>query len=278
MPSNAFVLPPGACDCHMHIYGSALPAAADARSVPPEASTEAYRSMQATLGLERCVVVTPSTYGLDNRCTVDAVQALNEAGTTARGIAVLSPDVDAATLESLHACGIRGVRFNQTLGSTSLDDLEPLSERIAPLGWHVELLLPATLWPGIAPRLRQLPIPVVLDHFGRLPHPGVEHPGHRAIVALLETGRVWVKLSGAYLQGVEPASWAADAASMSAAYLRVAPHRLVWGSNWPHPTAHAGLHHAPEDVESLSLLRQWIGDDANLRRILVDNPATLYTF
>jgi len=159
-----------------------------------------------------------------------------------------------------------------------LDDLEPLSERIAPLGWHVELLLPAALWPGITPRLRQLPIPVVLDHFGRLPHPGVEHPGHRAIVALLETDRVWVKLSGAYLQGVEPGLWAADAASMSAAYLRAAPHRLVWGSNWPHPTAHAGLHHAPEDVESLSLLRQWIGADANLHRILVDNPAMLYSF
>ena len=126
MPSNAFVLPPGACDCHMHIYDAEFPAAADARFAPPEASTKAYRSMQATLGLERCVVVTPSTYGRDNRCTIAAMQALNEAGTMARGIAVLSSDVDAATLKSLHACGIRGVRFNQTLGSTSLDDLEPL--------------------------------------------------------------------------------------------------------------------------------------------------------
>jgi len=87
---------------------------------PPDANTT------ATLGPERCVVVTPSTYGRDNRCTIAAMQALNEAGTMARGIAVLSSDVDAATLKSLHACGIRGVRFNQTLGSTSLDDLEPL--------------------------------------------------------------------------------------------------------------------------------------------------------
>lgn len=271
-------LPPRACDCHMHIYDGRYPAAPGAPLAPPDALVPAYRALQAATGLQRCVVVTPSTYGVDNRCTIDAMRALEEAGTQARGIAVLRSDIDTAGLDALHAAGVRGVRFNQTLGRTTLDDLEPLAERIAPLGWHVELLLPATLWPGIAPRLRALPVPVVFDHFGRLPHPAVQHPGHREILNLLETGRAWVKLSGAYLQGVGRADWSADAAAMTAAMLRVAAHRLVWGSNWPHPTTHAGLHEAPGDRESLTLLQRWIGDDAGVRRVLVDNPAILYDF
>jgi predicted TIM-barrel fold metal-dependent hydrolase len=262
----------------MHIYDARFPAVPGATFTPPDASVTDYRAMQRRLGLERCVVVTPSTYGLDNRCTVHAMQALNDAGTAARGIAVLRSDIDAATLDALHVSGIRGVRFNQTLGGTSLDDLELLAERIAPLGWHVELLLPAALWPGIAARLRALPVPVVFDHFGRLPNPGVRHPGHRAILDLLESGRAWVKLSGAYLQGVAPAEWAADAAAMTEAFLRIAPHRLVWGSNWPHPSVHAGLHEAPDDAELLTLLRRWVGDDETLQRILVHNPTTLYDF
>ena len=276
--TSASLSVPGACDCHMHIYDARYAVAAVARLTPPDALVPAYRSLQAALGLERCVVVTPSTYGLDNGCTVDAVRALNDAGTAARGIAVLRSDVDGATLQQLHVAGVRGVRFNQTLGATSLDDLEPLAERIAPLGWHIELLLPATLWPDIAPRLRALRVPVVFDHFGRLPHPGAEHPGHRAILDLLETGRAWVKLSGAYLQGVGHAAWDRDAAAMAKAFLRVASHRLVWGSNWPHPSVHAGLHEAPADVELLELLYRWIPDEAAVKRVLVDNPTILYEF
>jgi len=262
----------------MHVYDARFPTEAGATLAPPDALVPAYRAVQRALGLQRCVVVTPSTYWLDNRCTVDAVRALNAAGTAARGIAVLRSDVEGAMLDALHASGIRGVRFNQTLGRTSLDDLEPLAERIAPLGWHVELLLPATAWPGISPRLRALPVPVVFDHLGRLPHPGRDHPGHRAILELLGSGNAWVKLSGPYLQGVERAAWIADAAAMATAYLHAAPDRVVWGSNWPHPTASSGLHDAPADAELLTILRQWTGDDATLHRVLVANPATLYHF
>ncbi|MBL0730655.1 amidohydrolase [Piscinibacter sp. HJYY11] len=263
----------------MHIYDARFPAAPGARLVPPDALVPAYAALQSRLGLQRCVVVTPSTYGQDNRCTVEAIRALNASGVQARGIAVLSADVDEATLASLHAEGVRGVRFNQTLGGLSLDDLEPLAERIAPLGWHVELLLPAALWPQVATRLQRLPVPLVFDHLGRLPHPGREHPGHHAILALLDTGRAWVKLSGAYLQdGTTPAQWSADAQAMARAYLHVAPHRMVWGSNWPHPTVHAGLHAAPDEAELLALLRRWTADDVTWRRALVDNPTDLYNF
>lgn len=277
--SPAAELPRGACDCHMHVYDRRFPAAPEARFCPPDASVADYRALQARLGLQRCVVVTPSTYGFDNRCTVEAMQALGRAGTAARGIAVLRSDIADDALAALHAAGVRGVRFNQTLGGTSLDDLEPLAERIAPLGWHAELLLPDGLWPGIAARVRTLPVPIVFDHFGRLPYPASRHPGHRAILDLLQTGRAWAKLSGAYLhQGVPRAAWAADAQAMTAALLHAAAHRLVWGSNWPHPSVHAGIHEAVDDAELLALLRRWIGDDAAWQRVLVDNPANLYDF
>ncbi|MEK8052806.1 amidohydrolase family protein [Ideonella sp. DXS22W] len=267
------------CDSHMHIYDGRYPAVAGARLTPRDALVPAYRQLQARLGLKRCVVVTPSTYGTDNRCTVDAVRALDAAGTQARGIAVVHAGVDDATLRQLHQDGIRGVRFNQTLGGLSLDDLEPLAARIAPLGWHVELLLPADLWPAVGRRLQVLPVPVVLDHFGRLPYPMHRHAGQREILRLLEKGRTWVKLSGAYLQtGVTRTDWESDAAAMAADLVRTAPQRLVWGSNWPHPTSHAGLHQAPDDADLLTLLHAWAGDDATVRRILVDNPAQLYDF
>lgn len=263
----------------MHIYDSRFPAAPEAMLRPPDAPVSAYRALQKALGLDRCVVVTPSTYGVDNRCTVDAIAALGQLGTTARGIAVLNPDVSDDALNALHAAGVRGIRFNQTLGSVSLDALEPLAERIAPLGWHVELLLPASQWPGIVARLRSLPATIVFDHFGRLPYPASQHAGHRVILDLLQTGRAWVKLSGAYLQqGVPRADWARDAQTMTTALVRAAPQRLVWGSNWPHPSTHAGIHEAIADADLMAMQQRWIGDDSTWRRILVDNPAFLYHF
>lgn len=278
-PERAQREPWPACDCHMHIYDARYPAVTGARLRPPDAPVPSYRAVQQRLGLQRCVVVTPSTYGVDNRCTTDALAALNASGTQARGIAVLDASVTDAALHALHGAGIRGVRFNQTLGGVPLDDLEPLAARIAPLGWHVELLLPATLWPGIGARVQSLPVPVVLDHFGRLPYPMQQHAGRREILRLLDNGRTWVKLSGAYLQqGVARTDWEADATAMAADLVRAAPQRLVWGSNWPHPSMHAGLHHAPDDADLLALLHRWAGDEVTAQRILVENPAVLYHF
>ena len=271
-------LPHGACDCHMHIYDSGFPASPDAVLMPPDASVADYLPALRAWGMARCVVVTPSTYGFDNRCTLQALHRLQSSGVEARGIAVLQAGTQTAALQQLHAAGVRGVRFNQTRGGTSLDDLEALAKEIAPFGWHVELLLPAGLWPAIADRIRALPVPVVFDHFGRLPHPGVRHEGHRAMLSLLETGRAWVKLSGAYLQGGSVESWSTDADALAAAFLQVAPDRMVWGSNWPHPTSHAGLHQAPADAQQIDQLLRWTEATRTLQRVLVDNPAELYNF
>ena len=80
-------VPPKACDCHAHIIGPAqqYPLAANRSYTPPEAHRDEYVRMLASVGLERAIIVQPSFYGTDNRCTYDAIVA---AGGSWRGVAV----------------------------------------------------------------------------------------------------------------------------------------------------------------------------------------------
>ena len=117
--------PPGACDCHMHIFDSRYPLADKARRKEPDAPVSEYRKLQRRLGLERVVVVQPTAYGRDNRCTLEAVAALEEG---ARGIAVIDTSVTDADLERLTRAGMRGVRFRMLDVPASL----PASPTAAP--------------------------------------------------------------------------------------------------------------------------------------------------
>jgi predicted TIM-barrel fold metal-dependent hydrolase len=82
--------PANACDCHMHIYDSRFPVSPSAKLRPPDATVDAYRLFEKRIGATRNVVVTPSTYGTDNSCTLDANAKL---GPTARGVAVVDTSV-----------------------------------------------------------------------------------------------------------------------------------------------------------------------------------------
>ena len=129
--------PPNACDCHMHIYDSRFPVAQNAKLRPPDATAAAYRLLQKRIGTTRTIVVTPSTYGTDNSCTLDAIAEL---GATAREVAVVDASVTDAELRRLHGLGIRGIRFNLVIdGGPTIDMLEPLSKRVSDLGWHVQI-------------------------------------------------------------------------------------------------------------------------------------------
>lgn len=267
----------GACDCHLHVYDKRFASVAGAVLQPPDAPVVDYRAVQARLGLSRCVVVTPSTYGTNNASLLHALAALGDA---ARGVAVVDAAVEDAQLQALHEAGVRGIRFNQALGPVmSLDALEPLAERIAPLGWHVQLLLPAQRLVGMESRLRALPTPIVFDHLGRLPNHDATHEGMAVLTRLLERGRAWVKASGAYLAEAPQAGRYPRAEALARRFFSLAPHRMVWGSNWPHPTASAGTHALPDDLDLLVALKRWLNHDPNhLAQVLVHNPAELYGF
>ena len=268
--------PPGSCDCHMHIYDTRFAPSPHWKQTPPVAPVETYRKLQQRIGTSRTVVVQPSTYGIDNRCTVDALVQL---GDSARGVAVIDTDIGEAELDQLNAAGIRGVRVNfvtpQPWGVTTAARLRTIANRVAPLGWHVQVFMTADQIVHMKEVLESLPTIVVIDHLGRMPQPaGAAHSAFGAVCRLLERGRTLVKLSGAYMGSpVGPPTYA-DNSSVARAYVKVAPERVIWGSDWPHPTETE----KPDDADLLDLILDWAPDDATRRAILVENPEHLYGF
>lgn len=270
-------LPALAVDSHLHIYDARFPFDPRADLRPADATVDDYRQLQARLGTSRCVVVQPSSYGSDNRCLVDALAQL---GATARGVAVVDDAVSDAELKALNQAGVRGIRFNFARpAGPSADSLETLARRIAPLGWHVQLHAVGNGWLQLASAIGRLPVPVVIDHLGRLPNPpGTSHPAWRMLASLVESGRAWVKLSGAYHDSLHGPPGYEDTAGIARSWLRLAPERLVWGTDWPHPGAVAAGRPLPDDAALLDLLPNWAGSASLVRQVMVENPSALYGF
>ena len=269
----ALLAPAGACDCHMHVYEDRFPVVATAPFKPPHAPAAAYQAVQRELGLQRVIVVQPVGYGHDNTCTLEAMAAF---GPDARGIAIVGPEVEDDELERLHALGIRGVRFMMLPGGPlPWSALEPMAARIAPLGWNINLQLDGRTLPEHEAMLRRLPCPLVIDHNGKFLEPvPVDHAGVHALLGLLDTGRVWVKLSAPYETSKVGAPTYADVGALAQAYVRANPERCLWASNWPHPNQTT----VPESAAMLDLLLAWAPTEVDRQRILVDNPAALYGY
>jgi len=235
-----------------------------------------YRLLQQRIGTTRTVVVSPAAYVTDNRVTLDAIQQLGAAN--ARGVAVLHPTVTDAELKTLADGGIRGIRFtvfDPASAVVSIDMIEPLARRVADLGWHVQIHMRGDQIVENGDLLQRLPTPIVFDHLGRLPQPApLDHPAFKTVRAMLDTGRTWVKLSGAYMDTKVGAPTYADKLGVVQAYIQAAPERVVWGSDWPHPTEKE----KPNDATLFDLLTEWAPDAAQRQRILVTNPEALYGF
>jgi len=275
-------VPPGACDCHVHVFGphERYPVAPGSAYTPPETPFETYRSaVLQGLGLTRTVLVQPSVYGTDNRAMLDAMR---QAGATVRGIAVIGAHDGCGgcgnyDLAALDAAGIRGVRVNRLFpGAEEPADLGELATRIEPFGWHLQLLINVAQDPGEVKRLGRLPVPTVIDHLGHMPAGlGPEHPGFQALLAVLRDGRAWVKLSAPYRLSAGGEAPYDDVRPLAEAVLEAAPERVIWGSDWPHPAIPGP---APHPSNLLDPLFDWTGDAELRRRVLVDNPARLYGF
>lgn len=264
--------PVNATDCHFHTYDSRYPTAPGATLTPPDALPEDYRALQRRLGTTRGVLVTPSTYGTDNSLQLASMQALGP--DNFRMVAVVAEDVADAELKRLDALGVRGVRFNLPFpGPLSISSLQKLSPRLAALGWHCEINMRPQQLAETQDLLMALPSRIVIDHLGALPAEGLESTSYAIIRRLLDKGNSWVKLSGAYLTSRPPYT---QSAAITAAYVRAAPERMVWGSDWPHPTRKPD--DKPDDAELFDLMAQAMPDGATLHRVLVDNPADLYGF
>jgi D-galactarolactone isomerase len=265
--------PDGACDTHIHIYDQRYPTAPTAASTPPDALLPDYLGLRRRLGISRTVVVQPSTYGTDNRCTLEAIAALGL--DSARGVAIVDETIGDADLRDLTSRGIRGARFHMLAGAPiPWARLDRIAARVQEVGWHVQLQLDGRDLPERDRQVRSWPGRIVIDHVGKFLEPvPPDHPAFQCLLDLVETGRVWIKLSGAYEVSKQGPPLYEDIGVLAKRLAKAAPERMLWASNWPHPS----VQDKPDDAMLLDLLLDW-ADEATRRRILVDNPAELYGF
>ncbi len=262
-------------DCHAHIFGpyEKFPLAADRSYTPPEALRDQYLALLARLGLSNGVLVHPSAYGTDYSLLFDALAALPQL----RGVVVAQKD-RGTTLPGLRKRGVRALRYSHRsgagtnfAGSAAFDDLLAMAEALDNAALHAELWTDCKVLPDIAPAIRKLPVPLVIDHMAMFDiDAGIDDPGFRELLSLLETGKVWVKMC-AYRN-----LFTVDNKNLGEpfhkALLQVNPDRLVWGSDWPH----LRVTPVPDAAELLATFKRWTGDEALATKMLVTNPATLY--
>lgn len=291
-----FAVPAGATDCHVHLFGpfERFPLATDRKYTPGPASVEDLLVLHRALHVERVVIVQASPQGTDNACLADSMRRLQAAGHAARGVAVIDDKTSDRELDALHIAGVRGVRVNlESVGQhdpkVAERQLRSAAARAAPLGWHVQTYTTLPVIRSLHDVIMQLPVPLVIDHFGRVPAAGgTAQAGFDALLALVKSGKAYVKLSAA--QRISDLPDCADAGPIARALIAANPDRMLWGTDWPHPGGQPGAtrgvtrsadaiepFNAIDDGNALNRLAKWT-DAEGLRRILVDNPARLYEF
>ena len=266
--------PKAACDTHMHFYDGASSAKPGAPN-PGTFTVPMYRELQKRLGLERVIVVQPNAYRDDNSVTLSSIEKF---GRNAKGVAVVMPGTPQAELERLTRAGICAVRImtlhNGTLG---FDVMDQVMAEVHPFGWHANIQLDGRELPKYEAQIKRLPGNFVIDHTGKFLEPVTpEHEAFKSLLRLVDTGRCWVKLSAPYETSKTGAPKYEDVGRLAKALVKTAPERMLWASNWPHPSV--PKEKCPKDEDLLDLLAEWAPDGQTQKKILADNPAELYGF
>ena len=284
-----FDVPAGACDCHVHIFGDSrrFPLSPARTYTPESASVEELRAVHRALHTDRVVVVNPSVYGTDNSCTLDAVKQL---GPNARAIAVIDEKISRTVLQDMERSGVRGIRIN--LETSGQADPAVARQRFQAgvacitnrKSWHIQIYARLALIEIIADLINTAPMPVVFDHFGGAKAAlGIAQSGFQSLLQLVRSGKAYVKISGAYRSSMLAPDYP-DVAPLAKALIAANPQRILWGTDWPHPSTAPGR---KTDISPLlqiddgRLFNQFAiwAPEASLRKtILVDNPAELYGF
>ena len=268
-------LPKGACDAHCHVFGPAarFPFAPERTYTPVDAPWETLVALHERLGLERTVLVQASCHGRDNSAMLDAIA---KSGGTCRGVAMVGRDITDSELDRLHEGGVRGIRFNFVthLGKDAdLDAVRDLAGRIGRLGWHAVVHFDADRLETLAPVLKELPVPMVIDHMGRVDaSKGLDQPAYGMLLDLMEDDRFWVKVCGAERVTRQGPPYD-DAVPFAADLVARFPDRTLWGTDWPHPNIKKDM---PDDGALVDLLSRIAPDPDRLERLVVTNPTRLY--
>lgn len=272
--TSDLVVPLGACDTHVHVYRKGAKTIPNAIAAPEDDDVACYRAVRDDLGLTRAVIVQPTAYGTDNSVTADGIRALGRRET--RGVAVVDDKVSDTTLQSLTDAGFCGARFQMLAGGIiPWDQLDRIAERVHGFDWHVQLQLDGHNLPDRESQILSWPGQIVIDHIGKFLDPvGPDHPAFRCLLRLVDTGRVWVKLSAPYEVSRVGEPGYNDVSALACALVAHAPDRMLWASNWPHIMTTP----RPDDRKMLQLLKKWAPDAALQRRILCENPQKVYGF
>ena len=268
--------PAGAVDAHCHVFGpqAVFPFAPERKYTPVDAPKEKLFALRDHLGFARNVVVQATCHGKDNRALVDAL--VNSHG-RARGVAIVGEDVTGGELSRLDAAGVRGVRFNflkRLVDAVPRDVFLGIADRVAALGWHIVVYFESQDLEDLAPFLRKLPGPVVIDHMGRPDvSQGVGSAGFRRLLDFLsDTPDMWIKVSCPERLTMSGPPYN-DVVPFARTLVERFPDRVLWGTDWPHPNMSS---HMPDDGELVDLIPRIAPTDELRHRLLVDNPMRLY--
>lgn len=270
-------LPRGATDCHCHVFGpqAVFPYVETSSFKPADAPKEALFALHDQMGIERCVIVQSGCHGTDNRVVADAIAARPG---RYLGVALTAPDADDRQLTILDGQGFRGVRFNymrHLAPGADASQLRALAPRLAKLGWHLQIHMEDTLIAEMTPVLAQLPVPVVIDHFGRIDASrGRDQTEYDALLRLLDHDHIWCKVSGIERASRQDAPYA-DAVPFAREIVERHPDRVLWGTDWPHPNFRAD---PPDDGDLFDLLPRIAPTPGLMQALLVDNPTAFYGF
>jgi 2-pyrone-4,6-dicarboxylate lactonase len=267
-------LPPGACDVHFHVFGpQARFAFSPTRSyTPADAPKEKLFALHEHLGIDRGVVVQSAAHGFDNSASADLIASRKGDYV---GVALLPTGASLEELKKLHAQGFRGVRFNymKHLGEgTPLEEVISFSKKLEPLGWHLQIHMDSSLIAQMAPVLKRSPVPVVIDHMGRVDASlGLDQQPFRELRNLLNAQNIWVKVSGCERASRQSPPWK-DALPFARKLVGEFPERTLWGTDWPHPN----LKEIPDDGVMVDNLAEIAPSEKQRQALLVDNPSRLY--
>ena len=180
-------LPPGACDAHVHVFGPRARFPFGGSYTPSDAPKETLFARHKFLGIERCVIVHSAAHGFDLAATADALAAK---GGAYLGVALMPVDVSDAELKRRDAEGFRGVRFHYMdhLGKGApIDEVIKFAKRLAEIGWHLQIHMAAERIGELTPALKRSPVPVVIDHMGRIDASrGLDQEPFRNLLKLME--------------------------------------------------------------------------------------------
>ena len=268
------VAPPGACDTHIHLFVPGYSYAADSPYRAKDAPPEMLFDLQKTLGLATAVIVSPGGYGKDYSMLADVLAKYPD---RFRGIALVKDDIPSAEWARLSRLGVKGLRMMSTARGSHVPSYDPkLAARVHEHGWHIQFYPHGTDIVEYAEKLLALPNTIVLDHFASIPAAGgVDQPAVKAVLKMLDSGRVWLKLSGPMRCTTEPPPYP-SVTPLAHVFVKHAPERMVWGSDWPHVNLDGMV--MPNDGDLLDLLLDWVPEEAVRNRILTQNANALYGF